>query len=298
MANTEKRLRRALGAYRIVDGKGFRLDAHDPGDTGGVRVAPEQAEAMLAAGVARLSALQGLLYAQHEWSLLCVFQAIDAAGKDGTIKHVMSGVNPQGVSVHAFKAPGPEELDHDFLWRVSRRLPERGHIGIFNRSHYEEVLVARIHPEILAHQRLPTPLVTRKIWKQRLSDIAAWEDYLARQGTVVLKFFLHLSKEEQKRRFIERMDEPAKNWKFSAGDIEERRYWDEYMDCYEQAIRATASEAAPWFVVPADRKWFARLVVVEAMIAALEKLKLTAPQLSAEERLRLAEARRRLEEEA
>lgn len=297
MAGMEKRLRKALEGFRVTSGKGFRLDRHDPGDTDGLKLDEDHAGALLADGVARLSEQQELLYAQREWSLLCVFQAIDAAGKDGTIKHVMSGVNPQGVSVSAFKAPGPEELDHDFLWRVSRRLPERGHIGIFNRSHYEEVLVARVHPEILAHQRLPGEVVTKKIWKERLADIAAWEDYLARQGTVVLKFFLHISKAEQKKRFIERMDQPGKNWKFQAGDIEERRYWDEYMDCYEQAIRATASEAAPWFVVAADKKWFARLVVVEAMVAALARLKLTAPQLGAEERLRLAEARRRLEAE-
>jgi PPK2 family polyphosphate:nucleotide phosphotransferase len=293
----QKRLRKAVEQCRVTSGKGFRLADHDTGDTDGLKLDDEHAGTLLADGVARLSSQQELLYAQREWSLLCVFQAIDAAGKDGTIKHVMSGVNPQGVSVSAFKAPGPEELDHDFLWRVAKRLPERGHIGIFNRSHYEEVLVARIHPEILAHQRLPAEVVTKKIWQQRLADIAAWEDYLARQGTVVLKFFLHISKAEQKKRFIGRMDEPGKNWKFQAGDIEERRYWDEYMSAYQETIRATASKTAPWFVVPADKKWFTRLVVVEAMVEALERLKLTAPQLSAEERLRLAEARRRLEAE-
>ncbi|ODU54614.1 MAG: hypothetical protein ABS99_09035, partial [Acetobacteraceae bacterium SCN 69-10] len=277
--------------------KGFRLKDHDPGDSDGVHLDDEHAQSLLAAGVARLSDQQELLYAQHEWALLCVFQAIDAAGKDGTIKHVMSGVNPQGVQVTAFKAPGPEELDHDFLWRITRKLPERGHIGIFNRSHYEEVLVARVHPDILARQRLPAETVTKKIWKNRLSDIAHFEQYLARQGTVVLKFFLHISKAEQKKRFIERMDTPGKNWKFNAGDIEERRYWDEYMLAYEDAIAATASPEAPWFVVPADKKWFARLVVVEAMVEVLTRLRLTAPSLSAEGRLRLAEARRRLEAE-
>jgi len=294
---TPKQLRKAIDRYRITSGKGFRLKDHDPGDSDGVHLDDEHAQSLLAAGVARLSDQQELLYAQHEWALLCVFQAIDAAGKDGTIKHVMSGVNPQGVQVTAFKAPGPEELDHDFLWRITRKLPERGHIGIFNRSHYEEVLVARVHPDILARQRLPAETVTKKIWKNRLSDIAHFEQYLARQGTVVLKFFLHISKAEQKKRFIERMDTPGKNWKFNAGDIEERRYWDEYMLAYEDAIAATASPEAPWFVVPADKKWFARLVVVEAMVEVLTRLRLTAPSLSAEGRLRLAEARRRLEAE-
>ena len=294
---TRKELTKLLDRYRVTDGKGFRLKHHDPDDTGGALVDKEQSETLLTAGVARLAELQPLLYAQDSWAMLCVFQAMDAAGKDGTIKHVMSGVNPQGVQVTAFKAPGPEELDHDFLWRITRKLPERGHIGIFNRSHYEEVLVARVHPDILARQRLPAETVTKKIWKNRLSDIAHFEQYLARQGTVVLKFFLHISKAEQKKRFIERMDTPGKNWKFNAGDIEERRYWDEYMLAYEDAIAATASPEAPWFVVPADKKWFARLVVVEAMVEVLTRLRLTAPSLSAEGRLRLAEARRRLEAE-
>ena len=287
---------RLVERYRITSGEGFRLHDHDPGDVGGL-ADHAQAEAWLAKDVARLSALQELLYAQQSWSLLCVFQAIDAAGKDGTIKHVMSGVNPQGVHVKAFKAPGPEELDHDFLWRVVRELPERGRIGIFNRSHYEEVLVARVHPEVLARQHLPESLTTDTIWRHRLKDIAAFERYLARQGTVILKFFLHISRDEQRRRFFARMDDAEKHWKFDPGDIAERARWDDYMAAYEAAIRATATARAPWIVVPADQKWFARLVVVRAMIVALEALQLAPPALSPEQRQRLVEARRRLAEE-
>lgn len=289
--------RRLLERYRITSGEGFRLADHDATDTAGKLIRREDGAALLAAGIARLSDLQELIYPHSSWALLCIFQAMDAAGKDGTIKHVMSGVNPQGVQVTAFKAPGPEELGHDFLWRVSRALPPRGHIGIFNRSHYEEVLVARLHPEILAAQGLPEVLRGRKIWDKRLTDIAAWESYLARQGTVILKFFLHVSKAEQKRRFFERLDNPSKNWKFNPGDISERGRWDEYMHAYEQAIRATATPEAPWFVVPADEKWFTRLVVVSAMIDALERLELKPPQAPPEIRAELAVMRAALEAE-
>jgi PPK2 family polyphosphate:nucleotide phosphotransferase len=237
------------------------------------------------------------LYAQSTWSLLCVFQAMDAAGKDGTISHVMSGVNPQGVHVHSFKAPSSDDLAHDFLWRVSKELPRRGHIGIFNRSHYEEVLVCRVHPDILKRQGLPEETMGRGIWTQRLDDIAHWESYLARQGTVVLKFFLNISREEQKRRFLDRIDTPTKHWKFRPEDVAERQRWDDYMHAYEDAIRATATPEAPWFVVPADSKWFARLVVVSAMIDALERMKLKPPRVDEADRAAMEEARRLLMQE-
>jgi PPK2 family polyphosphate:nucleotide phosphotransferase len=295
---TRKQLRRLIERYRVDSGKGFRLKHHDPGDTGGHIVDREAGEALLADGIARLSAMQELLYPQESWSLLCLFQAMDAAGKDGTIKHVMSGVNPQGVSVTSFKQPGPEDLSHDFLWRVMRHVPMRGQIGIFNRSHYEEVLVVRVHPELLQRQHLPPELDGKKIWQHRLEDIAAFERYLTRQGMVVRKFFLHVSKAEQKRRFLARLDTPDKNWKFSAADIAERAHWDEYQDAYEEAIAATATPEAPWFVVPADHKWFCHMIVVEAMVAALEDLELKPPHVSDADQARLAEARRALEAEA
>ncbi len=286
-----------LDRYRITAGKGFRLKDHDPDDIAESIIDKQESQALLAAGVARLSELQELLYPHASWSVLCIFQAMDAAGKDGTIKHVMSGVNPQGVQVTSFKAPGPEELAHDFLWRVARRLPERGFIGIFNRSHYEEVLVVRVHEDMLRTQRLPPELVSKKIWEHRLEDIAAFERYLARQGTVVLKFFLNISPDEQKRRFTERLDDPNKNWKFSASDIAERAHWDAYMEAYEAAIAATATPHAPWFVVPANSKWHARLVVVEAMIEAIEALNLQPMGMQAPDRIRLDEARQKLAEE-
>jgi PPK2 family polyphosphate:nucleotide phosphotransferase len=293
-----RQMRALLDRYRVTRGKGFKLKQHDPGDTAGQLLSKKQADTLLAAGVERLAALQSKLYAQDRWSMLCVFQALDAAGKDGTIKHVMSGVNPQGVQVTSFKAPGPEELAHDFLWRAARALPGRGRIGIFNRSHYEEVLVVRVHPEILERQqRLPAEVVGKKIWDQRLASIAAFEKYLARQGTLVLKFFLHLSKQEQKRRFLARLDEPHKNWKFSSSDLAERGYWDDYQAAYQDAIAATAAPHAPWFVVPADNKWFTRLVVVAAMIEALDALDLKIPELSAEEQAALQAARLKLEME-
>jgi PPK2 family polyphosphate:nucleotide phosphotransferase len=240
---------------------------------------------------------QEMLYAQDRWSLLLVFQAMDAAGKDGTIKHVMSGVNPQGCQVFSFKQPSPEELSHDFLWRYSKRLPERGRIGIFNRSYYEEVLVVRVHQEILARQNLPAPFVSKRIWDERLFDIAHFEDYLTRQGVVVLKFFLHVSRSEQKRRFMARLDRPEKHWKFSPSDVHERKFWDDYMYAFEQAIRATASKHAPWYVVPADNKWFARLLVAAATVEAVEKLDLTYPIVSPQKRKELRAARVALDRE-
>ncbi|MBV9756117.1 MAG: polyphosphate kinase 2 family protein [Alphaproteobacteria bacterium] len=285
--------------YRVTDGAKFRLKDHDPADTGGLELDADAAKARLLQDVQKLAELQDRLYAQDRWALLAIFQAMDAAGKDGTIKHVMSGVNPQGVRVASFKQPGPEELAHDFLWRVMRELPERGRIGVFNRSHYEEVLVVRVHPELLERQRLPEQLVAGKkhFWRDRLRDIAAFEQYLANQGFVVLKFFLHVSKEEQKRRFLARLDDPDKNWKFSASDIAERARWDDYAEAYERAIGATAAPHAPWFVVPADHKWFAHLVVVAAMIAALQDLDLHWPQVAAADHAALDAARSRLEAE-
>jgi PPK2 family polyphosphate:nucleotide phosphotransferase len=252
---------------------------------------------MLARGVEWLAAEQDRLYAQDRWSLLLIFQAMDAAGKDSTIEHVMSGVNPQGCQVFSFKQPSSEELDHDFLWRTSRSLPERGRIGIFNRSYYEEVLVARVHPEILEAQKLPPKCVSKEIWDERLEDIAAFERHLTRNGTVVLKFFLHVSKAEQKRRFLERIERHEKNWKFSAADARERRFWDAYMDAYERAIRATATKRAPWYVVPADNKWFTRLVVAAAIVDAMQSLDLHYPKIDAAQRKQLAAARKLLASE-
>jgi PPK2 family polyphosphate:nucleotide phosphotransferase len=295
---SRKQIRRILDRYRVTSGKGFRLKDHDPTDTAGHLLPKGQANALLAHGVQRLSELQESLYAQNSWSMLCVLQAMDAAGKDGTIKHVMSGVNPQGVQVISFKSPGPEELAHDFLWRANRALPARGHIGIFNRSHYEEVLVVRVHPEFLEKQHLPKQLVGKRLWDQRLESIAAFERYLTRQGTLVLKFFLNLSKEEQKRRFLERLDEKNKNWKFSASDLSERAFWDDYQHAYQEAIAATATPHAPWFVVPADNKWFTRLIVVGAMIEALDEQHLKYPALTSDEQAALQVARLKLESEA
>jgi PPK2 family polyphosphate:nucleotide phosphotransferase len=286
------RIEKFIDPYRVTKGKGFRLKDIDPGDTRKLKSdQKDEAKAVLAQGVEWLAEEQNKLYAQDRWSVLLVFQAMDAAGKDGTIKHVMSGVNPQGCQVYSFKAPSPEELDHDFLWRTTKCLPERGRIGIFNRSYYEEVLVVRVHESILARQKLPPELVTKRIWDERLEDIAAFERYLARNGTVILKFFLHVSRKEQKKRFMERLDEPEKNWKFAPADVHERRYWDDYMAAYEDAIRATATKHAPWYVVPADNKWFTRLVVAAAVVEALEKLDLEYPQVNAAQRKALAAAR-------
>jgi PPK2 family polyphosphate:nucleotide phosphotransferase len=293
-----KQVRKLLDRYRVTSGKGFRLKDRDPADTAGHLITPEQAQHLLVAGVERLAELQEKLYAQDRWSVLCVFQAIDAAGKDGTIKHVMSGVNPAGVQVTSFKVPGPEELAHDFLWRSVRALPERGRIGIFNRSHYEEVLVVRVHPENLNRQHLPPERMGKKIWDQRLRAIAGFEHYLARQGTVILKFFLHLSKEEQKRRFLARLDDKEKHWKFSTADLAERDHWDAYQAAYQAAIESTAKPWAPWFVVPADHKWFTRLVVSAALIDALDGLDLRIPPADPAAEAALAAARAQLEAEA
>src|SRR4029450_879335 len=243
--------------YRVTDGSKFRLKRIDPDDTLGITSESKaEAQKLLAQGLERMRDLQEKLYAQDRWAVLLIFQAMDAAGKDSTVKHVMSGVNPQGVEVHAFKQPTHEELDHDFMWRCMRRLPERGRIGIFNRSYYEEVLVVRVHPEVLAAQKLPPELVTKDLWTERCKDMRRIERYLTRNGTVIRKFFLHVSRDEQRKRFLERIDEGSKNWKFSLGDLHERQHWSEYMRCYEDAIRETAAPEAPWFVVPADHKWF------------------------------------------
>jgi PPK2 family polyphosphate:nucleotide phosphotransferase len=273
---------------RIAAGSGFRLRDFDPAATGGIQKATSKA--LLAAGVERLAELQQMLYAQDHWAVLLIFQAMDAAGKDSVIAHVMSGINPTGVQVYSFKAPSPEELDHDFLWRTSRCLPERGRIGIFNRSYYEEMLVVRVHPEFLAAQRLPVQLVGKNIWKQRFEDVVAHERYLSRNGVLVRKFFLHVSREEQRRRFIARLEEPQKNWKFSLGDVQERVHWNEYMSAYEDTIRHTATEFAPWYIVPADNKWVTRTVVAAAVIEALESLDLAYPEVDASRRAELQAA--------
>ncbi len=283
--------------YRIDDGAEFGLDDIDPGDTGGFDGGKKEAQELLQQDIERLSDLQEKLYAQDRWALLLIFQAMDAAGKDGAIKHVMSGVNPQGCEVYSFKAPSAEEMDHDFLWRTSRRVPERGRIGIFNRSYYEELLVVRVHRELLERQHLPPQLVTKHVWKERYRDINAFERYLAGNGVVVLKFFLHVSKGEQKKRFLERLDTPHKNWKFSMSDVREREHWDAYREAYGEMIRHTATKHAPWYVVPADNKWFTRLVVASAIIEALERLELAFPELDDEKRRELAEARTILERE-
>jgi PPK2 family polyphosphate:nucleotide phosphotransferase len=285
------RIRKYVHPFRITKGKGFRLKDFDPGETCGLKLDKGEAAELLQRGITWLAEEQDMLYAQNRWSLLLVFQALDAAGKDGTIKHVMSGVNPQGCQVFSFKQPSSEELDHDFMWRCVRNLPERGRIGIFNRSYYEEVLVARVHPEILERQKLPPVVVGKEIWDQRLADIAHFEAYAARQGIKVLKFFLHVSRNEQKKRFLERLDEPEKNWKFSASDVQERKFWSDYMHAFEEAIRATASKHAPWFVVPADNKWFTRLVVAAAIVDAMENLNLAYPKVDAAKRKQLAAAR-------
>jgi PPK2 family polyphosphate:nucleotide phosphotransferase len=291
------KMRRILDRHRVTSGKGFRLKHHDPADTGGRLVTQSAAEDMVAKDVQRLSSLHDRLYARSEWALLCVFQAMDAGGKDSAIKHVMTGVNPQGVQVTSFKAPGPEELAHDFLWRINRALPQRGAIGIFNRSHYEEVLAVRVHPEFLARQHLPKQLQGKKLWDQRLEAITDFERFLTRQGLVVLKFFLNVSKEEQKRRFLDRLEQREKHWKFSPSDMAERAYWDDYQAAYQAAIAATATPHAPWFVVPADHKWYTRLIVVGAMIEALEALDLKVPELTPEQQAALDVARKKLESE-
>jgi PPK2 family polyphosphate:nucleotide phosphotransferase len=287
-----------IAKYRIEQGKKFDLKDFDPGDTAGLDIDKGEAKDMLRDDVKRLADLQERLYAEDRWALLVIFQAMDAAGKDSAIKHVMSGVNPQGCQVHSFKQPSAQELDHDFLWRTTKALPERGRIGVFNRSYYEEVLVVRVHPEFLKGQKLPARLVTDKLWEQRFEDIREFERHMTRNGTKILKFFLHVSKDEQRKRFLDRIEEPAKRWKFSLGDVAERALWDRYMEAYEDAIRNTASPDAPWFVVPADHKWFTRLVVARAMAEALEALDLKFPKVEGPALLELEKARKELLAEA
>jgi len=287
--------RKLCRPFRITDGDRFRLADIDPGDTLGLdsEIRP-RAKELLATGVEALAELQDRLYAQDRWAVLLIFQAMDAAGKDGAIKHVMSGVNPQGCQVYSFKAPSSEDLDHDYLWRCMKALPERGRIGIFNRSYYEEVLAVRVHPEFLGKQKLPLRLVTKKIWDERYEDIRNFEDYLSRNGVAVCKFFLHVSKQEQKRRFLERLDNPEKHWKFSTADARERGYWKDYMAAYEDMIRATATEEAPWYVMPADNKWFTRIAVACAIIDTMWSLDLKYPEVTDAMKKDLAQARRML----
>ena len=279
--------------FRVDSGKHFRLKDYDPADTGHGRSEDNAKEALLE-GIARTAELQDQLYAQGNWSILLIFQAMDAAGKDGAISHVMSGINPQGCQVYSFKVPTSTDLQHDFLWRTTCSLPERGHIGIFNRSYYEEVLIVRVHPEILKSQKMPPSLVGKKIWKERFEDICCFERHMARSGTVIRKFFLNLSKKEQKKRFLARLDHPEKNWKFSAADIHERKCWDDYQDAYEDMIRNTSTEAAPWYVVPADNKWFTRLVVSCVLVDTLESLNLSYPKVDPAKQKELEAAKKLL----
>jgi PPK2 family polyphosphate:nucleotide phosphotransferase len=294
----EKRVedaRRLTRPYRIEDGSKFRLRDFDPGDTGDLeRDDKPRARKLLERGVEAMARLQDMLYAQNQWSVLLVFQALDAAGKDSMIRHVFSGVNPQGCQVASFKAPSLEELDHDFLWRCQKQLPERGRIGIFNRSYYEEVLVVRVHPEFLDKQRLPQRLVGKDLWRQRHHSIAEFERHLGRNGTVVRKFFLNVSREEQKRRFLDRIEDPAKNWKFSSVDVAERARWDAYRKAYEETIRATATKEAPWYVIPADHKWYARIVVAAAIVETLDSLGVAYPKFDGAHRAELETARKQL----
>jgi PPK2 family polyphosphate:nucleotide phosphotransferase len=289
-------VKKLLKSFRVTEGEEFRLEDHPTeDDREDFDFDKAMAKALLAEGVAELQKLQEMLYADNRWSLLLIFQAMDAAGKDSTIEAVMSGVNPQGCQVHAFKRPSEEELDHDFLWRTTKALPERGRIGIFNRSYYEEVLVVRVHPQILAKQRLPATLIDDKIWKRRLKAIRRYESYLTQQGVKVVKFFLNVGKDEQKRRLIARIDDPAKNWKFETGDLAERARWDDYMEAYEAAIQATATKEAPWYVIPADDKKLMRVAVMAAIRREMKKLDLAFPELAPEEKAKLGEARRQLE---
>ena len=292
------KIEKMLKKYRVENGKHFRLKDFDPADTHGLdSESKDEGKKLLEDGVQQLSELQDILAAQDRWGLLVIFQAMDAAGKDGTIKHVMSGVNPQGVEVTSFKVPTEEEKNHGYLWRTSQRAPARGRIGIFNRSYYEEVLIVRVHPDVLAGEKLPKKLVTKDIWEERHEDINNFERYVTRNGIAVVKFFLNVSKKEQKRRFMERLDTSEKNWKFSASDVKEREYWDDYQHAYEEAIRNTASEYAPWYVVPADHKWFTRLVVSHVLVDELKAMKLEYPKVSGERKKALAEARQQLARE-
>jgi PPK2 family polyphosphate:nucleotide phosphotransferase len=285
-----KELSRLGERYGVRKGHKFRLEDVDPGDTSGVR-SEAHALKLLQRSTAMLSEMQETLYAQDRWALLLIFQGMDTAGKDGAIKHVMSGVNPQGCDVHSFKAPSQEELDHDYLWRTHKACPERGRIGIFNRSYYEEVLVVRVHGALLTAERLPEPLVSKRVWDERYEDINAHERYLARNGVVIRKFLLHLSREEQRKRFLARLDDPAKNWKFSLGDLREREFWSAYRDAYEEMVRQTATKHAPWYVVPADHKWYTRLVVAAAIVDALAGLDLAFPEVDRAKRKELQKVR-------
>ena len=291
-----KRARDLAGRFRISKGKNFRLKDVDPDDTLDFTKEEHKSRAkeLLATGVAALAELQDKLYAQDKWAVLLIFQAMDAAGKDGAIKHVMSGVNPQGCQVYSFKSPSAEDLDHDYLWRCMKCLPNRGHIGIFNRSYYEEVLVVRVHPEFLAKAKLPPKLIGKNIWEERYEDMRNFEQYLARNGIIVRKFFLHVSKKEQKQRFLDRIDDPQKNWKFSSNDANERDYWDDYMKAYEEMIQGTATKEAPWYVVPANNKWFTRVVVASAVIEALDSLDLAYPKVDESKLKELAVAKKKL----
>ena len=290
-----KKAQKLAKPYRITDGAQFRLKDCDPGDTLNLQSEDKpRAKEALQSGVSALAALQDMLYAQDKWAVLLIFQAMDAAGKDGAIKHVMSGVNPQGCQVLSFKSPSAEDLDHDYLWRCIKCLPNRGHIGIFNRSYYEETLVVRVHPEFLAKQKIPPSLVTKRIWEDRFQDIRSFERYLSRNGIAVVKFFLNLSKDEQRRRFLERADSPDKNWKFSASDMAEREYWHAYQGAYEDMIRTTASKESPWYVVPADNKWFSRVVVAAAVIDTLAGLDLAYPRVDQAKLTEIANARKTL----
>jgi PPK2 family polyphosphate:nucleotide phosphotransferase len=278
--------------YRVGDGRTFRLKHFKPADTAGLSSESKpRAKAALRMGISLLAEFQDMLYAQNRWALLLIFQAMDAAGKDGAIKHVMSGVNPQGCEVYSFKAPSSNELNHDFLWRTHLRAPERGRIGIFNRSYYEEVLVVRVHPELLDKQKLPPHLVTKQLWRERFKDICDFERYLTRNGTMIRKFFLHLSPEEQKRRFLDRLNDPQKHWKFSEADAHERAFWKDYMSAYEDMIRHTATDYAPWYIVPADKKWFTRVVVAAAIIDAMASMDLSYPKVDSQKLKELARAR-------
>ena len=298
MKTTEiiKRARELAKPFRVTKGKNFRLKDVDPNDTLDFTKEADKprAKEALVTGVAALAELQDKLYAQDKWAVLLIFQAMDAAGKDGAIKHVMSGVNPQGCEVYSFKSPSSEDLDHDYLWRCMKDLPNRGHIGIFNRSYYEEVLVVRVHPEFLAKQKLPPKLLGKNIWEDRFEDIRNFEQYLARNGVVVRKFFLHVSKKEQKRRFLDRINNPSKNWKFSSNDANERDYWDDYMEAYEEMIKGTATREAPWYVVPADNKWFTRVIVGSAVIETLASLDLAYPKVDEGKLKELAAAKKKL----
>jgi PPK2 family polyphosphate:nucleotide phosphotransferase len=293
-----KNIHKFIKPYLIEDGSEFRLKDHDPADTHHLRSADKpEAQKRLTEGVMLLSQLQDMLFAQSNWGVLLIFQAMDAAGKDGTIKHVMSGVNPQGVDVFSFKAPSTEEIAHDFMWRTNRCLPPRGKIGIFNRSYYEEVLVVRVHPELLNKQKIPKEFCDHHLWRSRFEDINAFEKYLTRNGIAIRKFFLNISKKEQKHRFMERLDNPEKNWKFSVADVQERKYWKDYQSAYEKMIRNTATKHAPWVVVPADNKWFTRLLVVTTIVDALSGLNLKYPKLSEGQYAELKAARKQLEKE-